>query len=176
VHHRSDSEFSGYVTASRSELRRKAFLLCGDWDEADDLVQKVLLKIFLRWDAIDRRDDLSAYARTVMVRTFLNDVASSRSRERPTDQVPEPDPRPGNQEQILDRLFLLGTLARLGPRQRAVIALRYWEHFTVNEAAEVLGCSPATVRSQAVRALTNLRSLLRYDLDPPEGDGRDRVS
>ncbi|MGK5555176.1 SigE family RNA polymerase sigma factor [Actinomadura kijaniata] len=174
MHHSPNNEFSRYVTAIRSHLRHRAFLLCRDWHEADDLVQRTLIKIFLRWETLDRRDELSAYARTVMVRTFINHRATpGRSREFLTDQLPEPEPRPGGQEQVVDRILLLDKLAELGPRQRAVIVLRYWENLTVKETAEALSCSPATVRSQTFRALTNLRALLRHDLGPREGNGQD---
>lgn len=174
--HGPDSEFSRYVTAARPELRRRAFLLCGQWHEADDLVQQTLIKVFLHWDSLDRRDELSAYAGTVMLRSFLNGRrAFGRSREFPTGQVPEPDPEPEDQQRLLDQLLLVDALARLGPRQRAVIVLRYWECLTVGEAADALSCSAATIRSQTFRALTNLRSLLQHDLHLPEGGSQDQI-
>jgi RNA polymerase sigma-70 factor (sigma-E family) len=168
-----DDEFSRYVKQNRSALRRRAFLLCGDWDEADDLVQSTLVKMYRRWHDLDRREELGAYTRRVMFRTFVSERRAHRwSRELVRDELPEPDPEPDGQARLGDRLLLLGALARLGPRQRAAIVLRYWEDLSVEETAWVLGCSAATVRSQASRALETLRSMLDGDSYFEAGEAR----
>ncbi|MFI0486008.1 RNA polymerase sigma factor [Actinomadura sp. 9N215] len=59
-----DDGFSQYVKQVRSELRRRAFLLCGDWFEADDLTQKTLVKMFLLWPQLDNREELAGYLRS----------------------------------------------------------------------------------------------------------------
>lgn len=56
-----------------------------------------------------------------------------------------------------ERSALMAALARLGPRQRAVVVLRYWLGLTEAEAAAELNCSVGTVKSQASRALATLR-------------------
>jgi RNA polymerase sigma factor (sigma-70 family) len=56
-----------------------------------------------------------------------------------------------------ERSVLIAALQRLGPRQRAVIVLRYWMDLTEHETAAVLNCSAGTVKSQASRALAALR-------------------
>ncbi|MFD0475874.1 sigma-70 family RNA polymerase sigma factor [Nonomuraea thailandensis] len=58
------------------------------------------------------------------------------------------------------RMVLRDALARLGPRQRATIFLRFWEDRSVEETAQVLGNESSTVRSQTVRALNTLRDAL----------------
>jgi RNA polymerase sigma factor (sigma-70 family) len=56
-----------------------------------------------------------------------------------------------------ERSALIAALQRLGPRQRAVIVLRYWMDLTEHETAAALNCSVGTVKSQASRALATLR-------------------
>jgi len=56
-----------------------------------------------------------------------------------------------------ERAALIAALQRLGPRQRAVIMLRYWLDLTEVEAADALNISVGTVKSQAARALASLR-------------------
>ena len=56
-----------------------------------------------------------------------------------------------------ERSALMAALRRLGPRQRAVVVLRYWLGLTEAEAAAELNCSVGTVKSQASRALATLR-------------------
>ncbi|MFC7110769.1 sigma-70 family RNA polymerase sigma factor [Nonomuraea rubra] len=61
---------------------------------------------------------------------------------------------------VSQRMVLRDALARLGPRQRATIFLRFWEDRSVEETARVLGNESSTVRSQTVRALNTLRDAL----------------
>jgi RNA polymerase sigma factor (sigma-70 family) len=59
-----------------------------------------------------------------------------------------------------ERVTMAAALAALPPRQRAVVVLRYYHDYAIDEVAEVLGCSPGTVKSQAHHALKRLRELL----------------
>jgi RNA polymerase sigma-70 factor (sigma-E family) len=159
-----DDEFSRYVRKARSELRRRAYLLCGDWHGADDLVQNTLIKVYRRWEDLERRDHLGGLTRTIMFRTFVSERRARRwSRELVLERPPERATQADGVTHVGDRLLLLRALAQLGPRQRAAIVLRYWEDLSVEETARTLGCSSATVRSQASRALTTLRCMLEAD-------------
>jgi RNA polymerase sigma factor (sigma-70 family) len=59
-----------------------------------------------------------------------------------------------------DRDEVLEALRSLGPRQRACVVLRYYEDLTIEETAEILGCSEGTVKSQASRGLDTLRQAI----------------
>ncbi|NUT42006.1 MAG: SigE family RNA polymerase sigma factor, partial [Thermoactinospora sp.] len=59
-----------------------------------------------------------------------------------------------------ERIVLMDALARLGPRQRATIFLRFWEGRSAEDTARVMGNESSTVRSQTVRALSSLRATL----------------
>ncbi|MBT2212087.1 sigma-70 family RNA polymerase sigma factor [Actinomadura sp. NEAU-AAG5] len=163
-----DDGFSTYVKQVRPELRRRAFLLCGDWFEADDLTQKTLVKVFLQWPRLDNREKLTGFTRTVMVHIYISERRAARwTREVLADRDPEPAPC---DQHPFDHQPLLSALDRLAHRQRATIVLRFWEQLSVREIADVLGCAPATVRSQTSRALATLRFLLRRD-SPFRSDG-----
>jgi len=56
-----------------------------------------------------------------------------------------------------DRDEVLAALRSLGPRQRACVVLRYYEDLSVEQTADILGCSTGTVKSQAARGLETLR-------------------
>jgi RNA polymerase sigma-70 factor (sigma-E family) len=154
---RFEEEFVAFAEASAPRLRRTAYLLCGDWHTAEDLVQSALARVFVAWRRIRQQDSAHAYA----TRTLMNCYFADRRRKRPveilTDQLPDfakETPAPET------RLVVLKALAGLPPKSRAVVVLRYWADLSVDDAAAVLGCSPGTVRSQSVRALARLRIVL----------------
>jgi RNA polymerase sigma-70 factor (sigma-E family) len=162
----SHEEFTEYALARAVRLREFAYLLCGDWHQAQDLTQATLAKVFVAWERIHRRDSVDAYARTVMLRELLTERRRRRSGERPMAEVPEPGvdaAAPGADTAAL-RLTLLDALRRLAPNRRAVIVLRYWDDQSVEAVAEIMRLTPAAVKSLTVRALQDLRTLLGTDL------------
>lgn len=71
-----DAEFTEFVAARAPWLRKVAYLLCGDWHRADDLVQESVTKLYVRWSRLSRLENLDGYARTVLVNTFLAEQRS----------------------------------------------------------------------------------------------------
>jgi RNA polymerase sigma-70 factor (sigma-E family) len=161
-----DDEFSRYVRDMRPALRRVAFLLSADWHEADDLVQRTLIAIHARWDSLQCRDRMAGYAHKVMIHLLISDRRSHRwSREVLHDLPPDTGAAPDPYSLLGDRLVLMDALADLAPRQRTAVLLRYWEDRSVEETAQAMGSSSSTVRSQTVRALATLRTVLEADPD-----------
>ena len=154
-----DGAFADYFAARSGAMRGTAFLLCGDWHRAEDLVQAAFTKLYLAWPRIDRHGALDAYARRTLVRTFVSELRRGWFRR---ERVGEPATEPAQvaRGSAEDRLVLLAALARVPPRQRAVLVLRYWEDLSVGDTARALGCSEGTVKSQAARGLQTLRGLI----------------
>ncbi len=154
---RRDAErdsFEEYVAARRAALLRTAYLLTGHREDAEDLVQVALVKVVPRWGRI--ADDPEPYVRKVLVNESISRWRRRRWREVHTDTLPEPAVEgPG-----ADRVALQQALARLAPRQRAVIVLRYYDDLTESQAARLLGVSVGTVKSQSRDALRRLRELV----------------
>ena len=154
-----DREFGEYFDARAAVLRRTAYLLCGDWHRAEDLVQSALVKLYLAWPRLRSDGAIDAYARKILVRTAIDD---SRRRFR-SSETPVGSPPEIALEQLAgaeDALDVRRALAALPPRQRATVVLRYWEDLPVDETANLLGCSEGTVKSQAAKGLAALRRLL----------------
>lgn len=153
-----DAEFSDYVSARLQSLRRLALLLCQDWHRADDLVQAALTKLYLHWGRAVGAQNQDAYVRGMLVREFLNDRRTSWSRRVSlTDAPPELATVPPDHESLLD---LQAAVANLPRRQRAVLVLRFYCDLSIEQSADLLGCSPGTVKSQAAKALASLRNVL----------------
>ncbi|HWO61166.1 MAG TPA: SigE family RNA polymerase sigma factor [Umezawaea sp.] len=157
-----DAEFAEYFAARSGAMRGTAYLLCGDWHRAEDLVQVTFTKLYLAWRRIARHEVVDAYTRQILVRTFVSDTRRGQyRRERFSDGSPEAvGPPSGSPE---DRLVVLAALEHVPPRQRAVLVLRYWEDLSVEETARALKCTTGTVKSQAARGLQTLRGQLADD-------------
>jgi RNA polymerase sigma-70 factor (sigma-E family) len=143
--------FEDFAAARLSALLRYAVLLTGDREQARDIVQDVLTRALVKWDRIGAVEEPYAYVR----RMVTNEHLSWRRRRRPRTVPLDIDP-PGAPPQPPDDDMwrLLGTLPR---QQRAVLVLRFYEGLSDPEIADVLGCRPGTVRSNASRALAALR-------------------
>jgi RNA polymerase sigma-70 factor (sigma-E family) len=152
-----DEEFHAYVGQRLERWRRGAYLLCGDWHLADDLVSEAVIRLHRHWAKVRRADNVDAYAQTVLTRCWLTERGRGwRRRERVDAEMPVPVYQPD--ERIVDRLPLAQLLRELGPRQRAVLILRFYLDHSVEETADILGITPGTVKSQCARALEQLRS------------------
>ncbi|MEU4803173.1 SigE family RNA polymerase sigma factor [Actinosynnema sp. NPDC023587] len=154
-----NAAFAGYFAARSDAMRGTAYLLCHDWHRAEDLVQTTFAKLYVAWSRIDRHESLDAYTRQTLVRTFVSELRRGWfRRERVSESTP--DTAGVGRGSAEDRLVLLEALAKVPPRQRAVLVLRYWEDLSVEDTARALRCSTGTVKSQAARGLRTLRGLI----------------
>jgi RNA polymerase sigma-70 factor (sigma-E family) len=154
-----EAEFSDFVAARSHSLFRTALALTGHRQQAEDLLQTVLIKGARHWPRI-RSGAPEAYLRTALYRQRTSWWRSLRRRpEVATDTVPETAVTGDATADVDLHLALRQALARLAPKHRAVLVLRYFEDRPDAEIAEILGCAESTVRSQAVRALARLRQL-----------------
>jgi DNA-directed RNA polymerase specialized sigma24 family protein len=67
---RRDTEFTEYVQAWLTWLLRVAYLLCQDWDRADDLVQATVTRLYVHWGKARSADQIDGYVRRILVRGF----------------------------------------------------------------------------------------------------------
>jgi RNA polymerase sigma-70 factor (sigma-E family) len=160
-----DQEFSTFVRAYRAELLRSACLLtAGDTHLAEDLVQTALAKLYVAWPKVLRTGTAVPYVRRIIINAHIDETR--RPRWRRERSVPEPPDRPdlalsGSWSDHADGDAVRAALAGLPPRMRAVIVLRHWLDLSVEESADLLGCSQGTVKSQAAKAAAHLRAALQ---------------
>ena len=160
-----DPAFLEFVRSRSAALLRSAYLLTGDRHLAEDLVQTALAKTALRWQRIDHRN-AEAYARRVLYHEQVDGWRRKRVAEAFPGELPDRVGQLGSESEQTDlKVAVQQALLRLGPRQRAVVVLRFFEDRTERETAEILGCSIGTVKSQAHRALATLRAAAPSLLD-----------
>ncbi|MEV5573226.1 SigE family RNA polymerase sigma factor [Spirillospora sp. NPDC052269] len=149
-----DGAYTDYVSGRVDWIRRTAYLLCGDWNAADDLTQQTVYRLYVHWAKARRAESLDAYTRVVLVREFLAERRKAWWRRTSLVAAPDRPAESGDPESGLD---LRDALTSLAPRQRAAVVLRYYCDLSVADTAAVLGCSEGNVKSQTSRALTTLR-------------------
>lgn len=139
--------FHEFAATRGAALFRTAWLLCGDRHLAEDLVQTTLGKLYVSWRRVRRADNPVAYARTVLMRTYLSHFRKLSNSETPWLRLPEVAAAGADQEL---RVTLLNGLALLPAQDRAVLILRYWEGPAVRlaSAAEVLTMAARTLETR----------------------------
>jgi RNA polymerase sigma-70 factor (sigma-E family) len=156
-----DDEFVEYYVSRGVQMRKTAYLLCGDWNLAEDLTQVAFVKLYQVWSRLRRRDVLDQYTRRVLLRAFLDERRRPWRRERSTAE--DVFDRPSTDPAVAERVALRVALAAVPPRQRATLVCRFWLNLNVRETAETLGCTTGTVKSQTARGLAVLRGVLGTD-------------
>ena len=154
--------FDDYVRLRGTRLVQLARLLIRDRHLAEDLVQEVLGKAFVRWNKIASTGDPDVYVRRMLVNANISWWRRRSSTEIATGQIAD---RPDGSELAADlgerlagRDAAWRLIADLPPKQRATIVLRYYEDLSEAETAELLGVSVGTVKSQTSRALSAMRA------------------
>ena len=157
MHSDDEQQFTDFVRSTSVGLRRTAYLVCGDWHQAEDAVQNAYVRLYQTWWRVQDPAARARYVRTTALRWLIDESRRPRRRERASRTVPD---TPAAVADDADRLDVRAALTHVPPRQRAAIVLRYYEGYDVAETAALLGCSEGTVKSQTARGLTTLRSVL----------------
>lgn len=162
------------LVADRGDsLTRYAWLLCGDRDDAADLVQDALVKTFGRLSNDFTVHAAEAYVRRAILTIFL-DGGRRRTRWRRIAHltaVPERVESPSAGSET--RLDLWQELSRLAPRERACVVLRYYNDLTVDGIASELGISAGAVKRYLSDGLAKMAVSLTREGDHDRGRSAD---
>lgn len=156
-----DAEYQEFIGSRAASLHRTAYLLCGDWHLADDLVQETFVQTFRYWRRVRRADNQNAYVKRILINEFnrhwqrYRGFAVLADADHPEVAVPDVS------DEVVNRADLLRALLTLPARQRATVVLRYLEGMSERETAAVMRCSEGTVKSQTARALSTLEGCLK---------------
>ncbi len=152
-----DAEFAAFVDARQRHYRRLAYAICGDWTQAEDLLQIALMKLYVAWPRVRRDGREDAYVRQILVRANIDEHRRPWRREFAVDQLPESG---DGGFDVSERGSLIQALQELPLMQRKTVILRHWLNLTVEETAAELGISTGTVKSHSSRAIERLQHLL----------------
>src|SRR4051794_2035212 len=152
------AEFERFVAEHGDRLLHAAYGLCGDWQHAEDLVQRALVALARRWSAVSTNP--LGYSYRCLVRANIDRWRVVRRRPEvlldPQDLSGlGPAREPVDPENHLVVLAALQTLPR---RQRAIVVLRYLQDLSEADTAAALGISVGAVKSGTARGLARLRA------------------
>ncbi|WP_432478609.1 SigE family RNA polymerase sigma factor [Nocardioides sp. GXQ0305] len=160
---RDRADFAEFVAARSPALQRAAYLMVGDVDLAQDLVQEALTKTYVAWPRLRDKSKAEAYTRKAITTTAISWFRRrSWKGELATGAVPE-TPVAGHDHRVAESDSMWQALQALPARQRAAIVLRYYEDLTEAQTAEAMGCAVGTVKSQVAAGLGKLRERFGRD-------------
>jgi RNA polymerase sigma factor (sigma-70 family) len=158
------------------QLHGFAFHLCGDAEEADDLVQDTFLKAYRFMDSFEIGTNTKAWLYRILKNTFINEYRRKTNLpnhvsldvtyhkddgEKHTDIVEVLDNIDYYQHMIGDEIS--EALRKLQPEFREIVILSDLEEFSYEEMAKILEIPIGTVRSRLFRARNSLKeSLIEY--------------
>jgi RNA polymerase sigma-70 factor (sigma-E family) len=155
-----DEAFSAFVLARQGHLRAIAYSLCGDWHEADDLLQTALTKLYVAWPRVTRDGSPEAYVRRILVHANIDDHRRRSRRLRTVSLETGPDVPGRATIGPEDTSAMVDALQALPEQQRKVVVLRHWLGLSVRETATELGINEGTVKSHSSRGLAALEAAL----------------
>lgn len=154
-----DEEFSEFVAARGASLCRTAYLLTGDWQAGEDLVQEALARTYLRRRRLRDGAALEPYTRKALLSLFLTGRRRRWHQELPHAELPARE-AVSELDGVTERAWLWQALGQISGQQRAVLVLRYFEDLAEAEIAVALNCSAGTVKVHAARGLDRLRKVI----------------
>jgi RNA polymerase sigma-70 factor (sigma-E family) len=152
----SPSKLDELYRANAPGALRLAYLLTGNRDAANDLVQEAFVRVAARFRHLRDRNSFEPYLRRTMVNLAKSGFRRASLERRFIARFRDPKPRSTTPE-IDTRHDLWQLLLRLPARQRIALVLRFYEDMSELETAEVLGTSARAVNALVSRGLDQLR-------------------
>ena len=154
-----DAAYADFVAARQTHLRRIAYAVCGDWHQADDLLQTALVKLYVAWPRLHRDGREEAYVRQIIVRANI-DESRRPWRRRERSGLDGWDGAARAELPYEERSALFDAIQGLPSMQRRTVLLRHWIGLSVEQTASELGISTGTVKSHTSRGIEKLQALL----------------
>ncbi|GAA2675655.1 sigma-70 family RNA polymerase sigma factor [Actinoplanes palleronii] len=152
-----EDEFRQFAVARLDDLRGLAYLACGDWQKAEDAASTALTKLYVNWRKVTSPH---RYACRVVISSVMDESRRPWRREWVASAEALDRPEVNSVDRHSESLDVGNALRRLPSGQRAVLVLRFYGEFSVDEVAGILHKSAVTVESQTAHGLANLRNLL----------------
>lgn len=163
-----DGAFAAIVAEHQPAITRMMWRFTRDPEKLEELVHDTFVEVYFCLSKYRGTGPLGGWIRTIAVRIgykFWREKKKDNERKSLNDAIAADIAMLGESEEIPEEpeaahQALYNALALLGPRDRLVLTLLYWENCTTEEAAALTGWSGSMVRVQAFRARKRLKKLL----------------
>ena len=145
----TDRLFDRFFADRYEPMVRMASTMVDERDTAEELVQDAFQRVWVRWDDLT---EPSCYLRTIVVNNCNDELRRRRVRrvkDRPTDQMPTPEPH-----------YLADVLSTVAPKRRKALVLRYYGGHSMSEVAEAMNIPTGTAKSLIHRGLADMRGAI----------------
>ena len=150
-------EFNHIILPLRQELLSRAFGMTGNGEDAEDLVQEAMLRLWKRRDSLDASDNIKALLYTILRNAFYGD--RRRQQRHPSVELSEGDA--GFEErgvETLDEMALIRNIVEhLPPLQRQLFRMKEIEGYDAGEIMQITGCTADNLRKNLSRARLKIR-------------------
>lgn len=153
-------QFHDALLLAVPHIRARAFLLCRNQSQADDLTQEVLLRAWEKQDDLRKAASLVSWLTTILRNVYF----AGRRRQKfeaptPIELLPEAAAMP-SQELTCEVRETLAAIEALAPELREVVILICLDDLSLGEVAEICSCPVGTVKSRLHRARAQLKERL----------------
>lgn len=145
------AEFAEFYEAELDQQVRRAFLMVGTNELANDIVHDAMVEVYRRWEEIDRP---AAYLNRAVLNGCRDNGRRTATQRRMLGRLVDRGGH-GEMRDVLD-----DALRTLPFIQRGAVVLRFYGGLSISEIADALGCAPGTVGPALDRGLTKLRKVL----------------
>lgn len=152
----SPGKLAELYLAHAGDAYRLAYLLTGNRDDANDLVQEAFIRITTRFRHLRNQDSFAFYLRRTLI-NLARSEARRRSLARRVTRASAEASADIAMPDVATRDELFRALLLLPPRQRVALVLRFYEDLTEDQTAAILGTSARAVNALVSRGLANLR-------------------
>jgi RNA polymerase sigma-70 factor (sigma-E family) len=160
---RDEAEFDAFCRSVSSRLVGSLVIQTGDRGRAQDIAQEALARAWVRWSSVATMASPEGWVFRVAFNLAIGARRRGRAEARANARIGSAGAVPSSDD-VDDRLTISAALRAMPPRQRAVVALRFYAGLSVDEAAAVMGCAPGTVKSTTSHAVQHLREVLDVDV------------
>jgi len=153
------AEFDGFFGAEYLRVLRSLTLVLGDRQAAEDAAQEAFARAYRRWSSVGQTERPGTWVYVVALRAERRRLARDARRPDAELEAVGADAI----DDAVDRVWLVDALARLTPRQRCAVVLRYYADLSVADVAAAMGCADGTVKATLHTALERLHVRMSAD-------------
>jgi RNA polymerase sigma-70 factor, ECF subfamily len=175
----NEADFERLYRTSYGKILGTLTAMLGDRAAAEDCAQDAFERAYKKWPTWQPLAPAEAWVHRIAVNAAVSHQRKMRLRE--VGEVIRRIGRPGlapDPQVLAESQDLAAALAKLPPKQAAVIVLRHYHGYTNRAIALALGIPERTVASRLAVAKERLKVMLRHSYGPEaavDGSGDERV-